>query len=67
MPPVPAAGVPCSVAVPLLLAVKVTPLGNVPLSLSVVVVGSPAVVVTVKLPALPTVNVVPATLVMTGG
>src|SRR5262245_66166377 len=53
VPPVPAAGVPESTPVP---ALNVTPEGNAPLSLSVGV-GNP-VLVTVKVPAVPTVNVV---------
>ena len=64
VPPVPAAGVPPSVAVPFPLFVKVTPLGRVPDSLSAGV-GDP-VVVTVKLPAVPTVNVVLFALVIAG-
>ena len=66
-PPVPAEGVPLSVAVPLVPAVKLTPLGRFPLSLSVVVAGIPGVVVIVKLPGTPTVKVVLAAPVMTGG
>ncbi len=66
-PPLPAAGVPLSVAVPLVPAVKLTPLGRLPLSLSVVVAGTPGVVVIVKLPDVPTVKVALAALVMTGG
>ncbi len=66
MPPVPAAGVPLRVAVPLPLSVKLTPPGSFPLSLSVVVVGTPGLVVTVKLPAMPTVKVVLAALVIAG-
>ena len=53
---------PLQVAPPLLLAVKVTPLGNVPLSLSAGA-GKP-LSVTVKLPPEPTVNVVLAVLVI---
>ena len=45
---------------PLLPALRVTPLGSFPLSLSVVVAGTPGVVVIVKLPDLPTVKVAPA-------
>jgi hypothetical protein len=63
-PPVPAAGVPASVAVPLPLLVKVTPLGNVPV-LESVGVGNP-VAVTVNVPAEPTVNVVDAADVIAG-
>ncbi len=64
-PAVPAAGVPASVAVPLRLSVKVTPLGSAPLSVSAAV-GLPAVV-TVKVPALPTVKVALFTEVMEAG
>ena len=48
-----------------MVALNVTPLGRVPLSLSVGV-GTP-VVVTVKVPAAPTVKVVLLALVMAGG
>ncbi len=65
MPPVPAPGVPESVPVPLPLSVKVTPLGSVPLR-AMLGVGSP-VVVTLKLPAVPTTKVVLLALVMAGG
>jgi hypothetical protein len=64
VPPVPVAGVPASVAVPFPLLVNVTPLGNVPVSLSVGV-GLP-VAVTVNVPAVPTVNVVLLPLVIAG-
>ena len=64
-PPVAAAGVPLSVAVPLALFVKVTPAGSAPLSVMVVTEGEP-VVVMVKIPALPTVNVVVLALVIAG-
>jgi hypothetical protein len=64
VPPVPAAGVPLSVAVPFPLSTNATPLGSVPVSLSDGV-GAP-VVVTVKLPAVPTVNVVVFALVIAG-
>jgi hypothetical protein len=65
VPPLPAAGIPLSVAVPFPLSLNVTPLGNVPVSVSVGV-GAP-VVVTVKLPdVLPTVNVVLFALVIAG-
>ena len=60
----PAAGVPLSVAVPLPLLTNVTPLGSVPVCVSDGV-GVP-VVVTVKLPAVPTVNVVLLALVIAG-
>ena len=62
--PVAAAGVPASVAVPLWLSAKVTPLGSVPVSVRVGV-GVP-VVVTENVPAVPTVNVVLLALVITG-
>src|SRR5271166_6919571 len=61
VPPVPAAGVPLSTPVA---ASNVTPLGKAPVSLSVGV-GVP-VVVTVKLPAVPTVKVVLVALVIAG-
>jgi len=61
---VPTAGVPLSVAVPFPLSLNVTPLGSAPTSLSAGV-GLP-VAVTVKLPAVPTVNVVLFPLVNTG-
>ena len=64
VPPVPAAGVPASEAVPFPLSVKVTPEGNGPLSESPGV-GLP-VVVTWKLPPLPVVNVVLGPEVMVG-
>jgi len=64
VPPLPDAGVPPSVAVPFPLSLKVTPLGSTPASVRVAV-GAP-VVVTVKLPAVPTINVILFPLVMTG-
>ena len=64
VPAVPDAGVPLSVAVPFPLFVKVTPLGSAPDSVRDGV-GDP-VVVTVKLPAVPTVNVVLLALVIVG-
>jgi hypothetical protein len=64
IPPLPDAGVPLSVAVPFPLFTNVTPLGSVPVSVNVGV-GDP-VVVTVKLPAVPTVNVVLLALVIAG-
>jgi len=63
--PVPAAGVPLSVPVPFPLSVKVTPLGSVPDSLRLGA-GKP-VVVTVNVPAVPTVNVALLALVIAGG
>jgi hypothetical protein len=60
-PPLPAAGVPLSTPVP---ALKVTPPGSVPVSASVGL-GKP-VLVTVNDPAIPTVRVVLAALVMAG-
>ena len=62
MPPVPAAGVPLSTPV---VALNVTPLGSVPLSLRVGA-GEP-VTVTVNEPAVPTVKVALFALVMAGG
>ncbi len=62
--PVPAAGVPDNVAVPLPLSWKVTPEGKVPDS-ERLGVGYPEVV-TVKLPAVPTVKVVELAEVMVG-
>jgi hypothetical protein len=62
--PVPAAGVPLRVAVPFLLSTKVTPVGSAPVGVRDGV-GKP-VVVTMKDPAVPTVNVVLAALVMEG-
>jgi hypothetical protein len=64
VPPVPAAGVPASVAVPLPLSVNVTPLGSAPVSDSVAV--GLAVEVTLNVPAEPTVNVVAAADVIAG-
>jgi len=64
IPPLPDAGVPLKVAVPFPLFTNVTPLGSVPVSVRVGV-GAP-VVVTVKLPAVPTVNVVVFALVIAG-
>ena len=65
IPPVPAAGVPPRVAVPLPLFVKVTPVGSAPVSLIVEAVGVPLVVI-VNVPALPAVNVVALVLVTAG-
>jgi len=59
-----AAGVPASVAVPLPLSTKVTPVGSAPDSV-IVGVGLP-VVVTEKKPAAPTVNVALEALVIAG-
>jgi len=64
VPPVPAPAVPLSVAVPFPLSLNVTPLGSVPVSVRDGV-GVP-VVVTVKLPAVPTINVVLLALVIAG-
>src|SRR5579859_6168476 len=64
VPPVPAAGVPASVAVPLPLSLKVTPDGSAPVSVKLGA-GKP-VVVTEKVPAEPTVKVVALTLLMAG-
>jgi len=62
--PVPAIGVPLNVAVPLCLSTNVTPVGSAPVSVKTAV-GKP-IVVTVKLPAVPTVNVVLLELEMAG-
>jgi hypothetical protein len=62
VPPVPAAGVPLNTPVD---ALKVTPFGNAPDSLSVDAGNPPAVIV--KLPAVPTVNVALLALVIAGG
>ena len=64
-PPVAAAGVPLSVAVPLPLLVNVTPAGSAPLSVIVATVGDP-LVVTMNVPAFPTVKVVAFVLVIAG-
>jgi hypothetical protein len=64
-PPVPAAGVPLSVAVPLPWSMNVTPAGNTPASVIGATVGNP-VVVTVNVPALPTAKVVVLALVIAG-
>ena len=61
VPPVPAAGVPLSTPA----ALNVTPLGSVPLSLKFIVVGKPEAI-TVNEPAVPTVNVALAPLVIAG-
>jgi hypothetical protein len=60
----PVVGVPLSVPVPLLLSVKITPVGRDPLSLRLAV-GEP-VVVTVNVPAEPVAKVVLLALVMAG-
>ena len=64
MPPVPAAGVPASVAVPSALSVRVTPAGKEPVSL-MAAVGKPVVVMANE-PAWPTVKVVVLALVIAG-
>ena len=66
MPPLPMAGVPDSVAVPSPLSTKVTPLGRGPLSLSAALAGKLGPVVTMKLPGVPTPNVVLLALVIDG-
>jgi hypothetical protein len=66
VPPVPAAGVPMSVALPSLLSVNVTPLGRAPVSLNVGGVGNPPDVVTVNVPKELTVNVALSALVIDG-
>jgi len=63
-PPVPAAGVPASVAVPSPLMLNVTPAGNVPLLVNAGA-GKPVVEI-VNVPAAPTVNVVELPLVIAG-
>ena len=63
-PPEPAAGVPASVAVPSPLSVNFTPVGSAPVSDNAAL-GTP-VDLTVKVPAWPTVKVVPAGLVNAG-
>src|SRR3954453_11088109 len=65
VPPVPAFGVPARVAVPLPLSVKVTLAGRPPVSLRATLTGKP-VVVTLNVPAAPTVKVVLAPLVIAG-
>ena len=66
VPPLPLAAVPASVAVPSPLSVKVTPLGSEPAGIDKEAsVGTP-VVVTVKVPGLPTTKVVEAALVIIG-
>jgi hypothetical protein len=65
VPPVPAAGVPANVPVPLPLSVKVTPVGSATPPRAMVGVGDP-LVVTVNVPAVPTVNVVALALVIAG-
>jgi hypothetical protein len=62
VPKVPAAGVPLNV---LVAELNVTPVGSVPVCVTVGT-GTP-VVVTVKVPALPTVKVVAFALVIAGG
>src|SRR3954447_24478522 len=66
VPPVAAAGVPAMVAVPSPLSVKVTLAGSAPVLESATAVGKP-VVVTVNVPAAPTVKVALAALVIAGG
>src|SRR5712691_10538078 len=65
MPPEPAAGMPLSVPVPLPLSVNVTPAGRAAPPRAIDGGGNP-LVVTVKVPAVPTVNVVAFALVMAG-
>ena len=64
MPPVPAAGVPVSAAVPSPLSTNVTPVGSAPVSLKAGV-GNP-VVVTVNVSNVPVANVVLSALVIAG-
>ena len=63
-PPLPASGVPLSVAVPFPLSTKFTPAGSAPVSVSAGT-GNP-MVVTVKLPSVPVVKVVLPALVIAG-
>src|SRR5688500_13834918 len=66
VPPVPATGVPLSVPVPLPLSTKLTPVGRgTPPRVMLALEGKP-LVVTVKVPSVPTVNVVLSTLVIVG-
>ncbi len=65
VPPVPAAGVPARVAVPLPLSVKVTPEGRVPVAL-IATLPAPPAVVTVNDPAVPTTKVAWSALVIAG-
>src|SRR5687768_7128110 len=66
VPPVPAAGVPLRVPVPLPLSTKLTPVGRgTPPRVMLALVGNP-VVDTVKVPSVPTVNVVLLALVIVG-
>ena len=60
----PAAGVPARVAVPSPLSMKRHPARQRPVSVSVVAAGKPGVVVTVKLPAVPTAKVAWSALVI---
>ena len=64
VPPLPDAAIPLSIALPFPLSVNLTPVGSVPDSLKDGV-GVPAVV-TVKLPAAPTVNIALLALVIVG-
>ena len=57
---------PAIVAVPSPLSVKVTPAGSAPVSVIVVAAGKPGVVVTVNVPACPTVKVAWLALVIDG-
>jgi hypothetical protein len=66
VPAVPEAGRPARVAVPLPLSLKLTPEGSAPVSLMAVAAGYPAVVLTVKEPDRPVVNVAWSALVMVG-
>ena len=65
VPPVPTAGVPLKVAVPLWLSTKFMP-SREPVAISVVATGKSWLVLTMKVPAVPVVNVVLFTLVMVG-
>src|ERR1700712_412314 len=61
-----AVGVPAMVAVPFPLSVNVTPVGSEPVLVIVVLAGKPGVVVTVKVPAVPSRKVGWSALVITG-
>lgn len=66
VPLLPAVGDPDRVAVPSPLSIKDTPAGRLPVSLMLVVLGTPAVVVTVNDPGMLTTNNVLSALVMAG-
>jgi hypothetical protein len=64
VPPVPTAGVPAKLPVPSVLSTKLIPPGNPPVSVRTVPAGNELPVVTAKVPAVPTTNVVDAALVI---